>query len=108
MINHKWVDGQLLQTNKKWGALKQSQRAWISEITREAHAAYVAEHGKLPMKKKKEVIFDIVYDQVVQRNIWVPYHEFKQGVSKIIDRLNRKSPLFYPDKAMDKNDNQAK
>ena len=93
--NHEWVDGQLLQTNKKWSALKHSQRTWIADITRQAHSDYVTLHGKLLLKKKKEAVFNIVHEQVVERKIWLPYHEFKQGVSKIIDRLNRKSPLFH-------------
>jgi len=92
--NHIWQDGQLLQTNKKWSALKQSQRTWIQEMTAKEHTVFVEEHGKLPMKKKKEVVIDKVHDHINERGIWIPYGEFRSHVAKMIDRLNRKSPLF--------------
>jgi len=94
--NHVWQDGQLLQTNKKWSALKQIQRSWIQEMTAKEHAAYVEEHGKLPMKKSKEAVLDKVHDHINERGIWIPYGEFKSHVSVMIDRLNRKNPLFKP------------
>lgn len=98
MKNHIWQDGKLLQTNKKWSHLKERQRSWIHEITREEHAAYVAEHGRLPMKKRKEDVLDKVHERVVARDIWIPYGEFRAHVYKAIDRLNHKSPLFVPPK----------
>ena len=94
MKNHKLVDGKLLQINKKWSHLKSSQRDWIRNITEKAHKNYVFEHGKLPIKKKKYVIFDEVEELIKQREIWIPFPELKMHVNKIIDRLNRKSPLF--------------
>ncbi|MDL2233032.1 GNAT family N-acetyltransferase [Ruminococcaceae bacterium OttesenSCG-928-L11] len=94
--NHQWVDGKLLQTNKKWSHLKESQKQWIFEVTEACWHSYVDEHGDLPMKKRKEVVLDAVHEQIDQRDIWIPYHEFKAAVSKKIDRLNHKSPLFHP------------
>jgi len=87
-----------LQTNKKWTALKQSQRAWIQEITAKEHAAYVEEHGKLPMKKSKEAVLDKVHDRISERGIWIPHGEFRSRVGVMIDRLNRKNPMFTPPK----------
>lgn len=94
MKNHKMVNGKLLQTNKKWSHLAERQKTWIYEVTAKEWAAYVEKHGKLPMKKNKEAVLDAVHDKVIRRDIWIPYHEFKQAVNKKIDRLNRKSPLF--------------
>jgi len=37
--NHEWVNGQLLQTNKKWSHLKQQQKMWIQQATAKEHAA---------------------------------------------------------------------
>ena len=82
-----------MQTNKKWSALKQSQRAWIQEMTAKEHAAYVEAHGKLPMKKDKESVLDKVHAHIVERGIWIPYGEFHSHVSVMIDKLNRKNPL---------------
>ena len=96
MKNHEWRNGMLIQTNKKWSALKQSQRTWIQEVTAKEHAAYVEKHGKLPMKKQKETVLDKVHDHINERNIWIPYGEFHSHVSKTIDRLNHKNTLFKP------------
>ena len=65
-------------------------------MTAKEHAAYVEEHGKLPMKKSKEAVLDKVHDHINERGIWIPYGEFKSHVSVMIDRLNRKNPLFKP------------
>ena len=96
MKNHVRVDGsgKLLQTNKKWSALKQSQRDWIYELLRIEHDAYVESNKRLPMKEQKDLIMDVVYAKVEERGIWIPFHEYNSHVSAFIDRLNRKSPLF--------------
>ena len=96
MKNHIRINGQLLQTNKKWGALKQSQRTWIQEMTAKEHAAYVNKYDKLPMKKSKKIVLDKVHDHIDERSIWIPYGEFKSHVSVMIDKLNRKNPLYNP------------
>lgn len=96
MKNHRLAKGRLLQTNKKWSQLSQKQRIWIYEITKEAHAAYVEQHGRLPMKKKKETVLDTVHERVVERDIWIPYGEFRPQVMKFVDRLNRKQSTPKP------------
>ena len=53
MKNHKIVNGRLLQTNKKWSHLKQSQRTWIAGITKKLHEKYILKHNKLPVKKEE-------------------------------------------------------
>jgi hypothetical protein len=88
--NHVIVDGRLLQTNKKWSHLKQRQRQWIHEITMEEHSAYVEKHGKLPYKSGKEAVLDKVYDRINEREMWIPWGEFKAHAGKFIDRRNRK------------------
>lgn len=56
--------------------------------------AYVEEYGKLPMQKNKGIVLDKVYHYINEREIWIPYGEFRTHISKMIDRLNHKSPLF--------------
>ena len=65
-------------------------------MTAKEHAAYVGEHGKLPVKKGKEAVLDKVHEHINERGIWIPYGEFHSHVSVMIDRLNRKNPLFTP------------
>ena len=96
MKNHQWVDGRLLQTNKKWSALKEKQRNWIHEALKQEHTAYVERHGKLPVGKKKHEIYDIVYARIEEKEIWIPFGEFRVHANKALDRMNRKSPLFNP------------
>ncbi|MFT8889768.1 MAG: GNAT family N-acetyltransferase [Ethanoligenens sp.] len=98
MKNHRMVNGRLLQTNKKWSALKGRQHTWISEVTKEEHAAFVAAHGKLPMKKNKLEVIDRIYARIDERGIWIPYGEMKVNVGKKLDKLNHASPLFVPPK----------
>ncbi len=94
MKNYIHVDGQLLQTNKKWSHLKESQKSWIQEITHKEHAAYVEKNAHLPMKKHKKDVLDKVHDHIVERGIWIPYCEFRSHVSVMVDRLNHKSPKY--------------
>ena len=67
-------------------------------MTAHEHAAYVEEHGTLPMKKRKEAVLDKVHNHINERGIWIPYGEFCSHVGVMIDRLNRKNPLFVPPK----------
>lgn len=94
MKNHIWQNEQLLQTNKKWSALKQSQRTWIHEVTAKKHSEHIEKYGKLPTKKQKEEVLDNVHEHITERNIWIPYNEFHLHVSVMIDKLNRKNPLY--------------
>jgi hypothetical protein len=91
MKNHAWVDGQILQTNKKWSHLKQKQRLWIYEATKEEHAAYVENNGRLPMKSGRDAVLDKVYGRICERGIWIPWGEAKLHLCKFIGRLNRKA-----------------
>ena len=93
MKNHKLVDGRLLQTNKKWGGLKEKQRIWIFETTKDEYLNFVDKNNKLPRKKYKEALIDIVYDKMNEKEIWIPYYEVKIHIGKFIDRQNRKHPL---------------
>lgn len=63
-------------------------------MTAKEHTAYIEEHGKLPMKKSKDAVLDKVHDHINERGIWIPYDEFHSHVSVMIDRLNRKNPLY--------------
>ena len=90
MKSHIKVNGQIFQTNKKWSHLKERQRLWIHEMTMEEHAAYVEKYGGLPLKSGKEAVLDKVYDRINEREMWIPWDEFKAHAGKFIDRRNRK------------------
>jgi hypothetical protein len=89
--NHIRVNGDLLQTNKKWSHLKQKQRDWIYEAVRTEHKKYIKENNQLPMKTGKRQLMAIIESKIDERGIWLPSHELERGVGKYIDKLNRKS-----------------
>ena len=91
--NHVKVNGTLLQTNKKWSQLKQKQRDWIYEITREEHITFIEENKRLPMKTGKKKLIVIIEAKIDERSIWLPSHELEKGISKYIDRLNRRTSV---------------
>ena len=91
--NHVRVNGTLLQTNKKWSQLKQKQRDWIYEISRSEHKRFLEENNRLPMKDGKKKLIDVIMAKVDERGIWLPSYELESGISKYIDRLNRKADL---------------
>ena len=41
MKNHMRINGQLLQTNKKWNHLKKKQKNWIMETARQEYDCFV-------------------------------------------------------------------
>jgi len=88
--NHVKRNGHLTQTNKKWSHLKMRQREWILELVREEHQKYIQKHQRLP---SMIIIVEAVKEKVDEREIWLPFHELKNAVSKYIDRLNRKTNL---------------
>jgi len=90
MKNHIWADGRLLQTNKKWSQLKESQKNWIYKVAGEEYRKYMSEHTAPPRSRKKHVIFSAVYSRIEGRGIWIPYGEVERVLNKFIDKQNRK------------------
>ena len=84
------VGSRLLQTNKKWSHLKQSQRIWIFDVTKEEITAYIAAQGHLPGKSGRQTILDKVHDRILGREIWLPYGDMKMHVCKFIAKTVRK------------------
>ena len=91
MKNHIRVDGQLLQTNKKWSYLKQKQKEWIILIARQEYDNFVREYSKLPVKGSKQQLIDQIYEIIKERGIWIPYIEIKNEFDKRIARWNRQT-----------------
>jgi len=83
MSNHHCdSQGRLLQTNKKWSALKNTQKEYISNFLREKYLSCVIANDREPSNIEKEQILDEVYDKITKRNIWIP----KQEVSNYFNR----------------------
>lgn len=75
MKNHKYVDGRLLQTNKKFSALKVKQKEKIAHWVYDAYREQYKKTGRFPTKNDDSEIIDIVYQKIEMEGIWIPYSE---------------------------------
>ena len=64
MKNHIRVNGQLLQTNKKWSHLKEKQKNWIMGTARREYDRFVREREKLPVHGSKQQLNECIYTQI--------------------------------------------
>ena len=81
--NHELIDGRLLQTNKKFSKLKESQKNLIAEWLYEECLEFFKQTKRFPSSKnEKEIILDVVYQKIEECNIWIPFIEVKQYFSK--------------------------
>ena len=93
MKNHKIIDGQLLQTNKKYSYLKLKQKekisAWMYQETRKYYEAT----GRYPIQHHDDEVVDAIYRRIEKAGIWVPYNEVAKHYhgkrTKITRRIRR-------------------
>ena len=74
MKNHQYIDGKLLQTNKRFSDLKESQRIKIAEWLYEEYKKQAIACGKIT-KVSDEVIIDSVMSKISEAEIWIPTGE---------------------------------
>ena len=91
MKNHMRINGQLLQTNKKWSHLKEKQKAWIMETARQEYDCFVRERGKLPVHGSKQQLIERIYEAIEAKDIWIPYGEVKRVLDARIAHWNRQT-----------------
>ncbi|MED4240513.1 hypothetical protein [Priestia megaterium] len=78
MKNHVYQNGRLIQTNKKFSALKQKQKEWITNELRQRYISAINyPHIKLHPRKRDQIL-DEVYDLIEEKEIWIPYGEVKR------------------------------
>jgi hypothetical protein len=94
MKNHRIIEGKLLQTNKNWSQLKESQKTWIFEQIKNEHSEFIKRYGRLPVQKSKTIVLSAVWDLIIEREIWILCCEYEINARKMIDRLNRRHSLF--------------
>ena len=88
--NHEIVDGRLLQTDKKFSALKSKQKEKIQNWLLIEFIA-IAEKKNRPLKKsEKESIVDSVYEKIEAAEIWIPYYEVRNYFSSKLNKWNKK------------------
>jgi hypothetical protein len=72
MKNHDIVNGQILQTNKKWSHLKQNQKNLIAEWLQEEYRGFIAMYLRKPKRFEEEYMIDSVMERMQARDIWIP------------------------------------
>lgn len=63
MKNHEWIDGKLLQTNKKYSHLKQKQREKIYQWMYNTYRASYKRTGKYPDSEEDEKVLSSVMEK---------------------------------------------
>ena len=93
MKNHRYVNGCLLQMNKTFSMLKESQKCKISEWMYESYRKYRLEAGKIPNGDADELIIQFVLSRIEAATIWIPegeiYHHYERKKVKLEKRFER-------------------
>lgn len=85
------VDGKLLQTDKKYNALKMKQKEKISLWLNEEIALYYRDHGAWPTREHEyKQVLEKLYERINAADIWIPYGEIcKRFLGKRNSRIGK-------------------
>ena len=93
MKNHQVIDGRILQINKKFSALKESQKTKIAEWEYEAYKDCYLKYKKVPDKQREDEILFSVIDQIEAAEIWIPEDKITKHYqgrhNKLLKRLKK-------------------
>jgi hypothetical protein len=98
MKNHIKVNGKLLQTNKRFSQLKNSQKEWIVVELYKLYQNKMKEKRTTRKLKpdQRDIVISHLYDQIQSREIWIPYGEVKKYVysktTKIVKSFKKQFP----------------
>ncbi|MCI8882554.1 MAG: transposase [Lachnospiraceae bacterium] len=91
--NHIKTDGRLLQTDKKFSALKEKQKTKIAEWLYEGFRQYYLDFGGFPNRRGDEKILSYVFDKIEETQIWIPAGEihgyYRKRKKKLRKRLEK-------------------
>lgn len=90
MKNHEWIEGKLLQTNKKYSQLKLKQKEKIHEWMYIAFRDSYKKNGRFPGKQEDEDILDAVMQNIHDAEIWIPWYEVEKHYKGVKSRLNKR------------------
>ena len=76
--NHQWIDGKLLQTDKRFSQLKQTQKEKINQWLYDEYKLIYDKVGKPPDSRHNNDILHEVYNKIESAEIWIPYGEVMQ------------------------------
>ena len=76
--NHKIVNGRLIQTDKRFSALKQRQKEKINQWLYIEYRALYMKNNLPPDSRYNEYILDRVQEKIDEAEIWLPFYELKK------------------------------
>ena len=94
MKNNEYLNGKLLQTNKKWFQLKQKQQIFIATLLRDLYIKFVLENNRKPNKYEKLFIVATVYLEIEDKEIWIPANEISRYFSSKIPKYDKSIEKF--------------
>lgn len=90
MKNHIMVGENLLQTNKEFSHLKNSQKQMINGWLYEEYEKLWRENGRTPGKPQKEIIINSVYAKIEEAEIWLPLDELYSYYESHINKFRKR------------------
>ena len=91
--NHIMTDRGLIQTNKKFSALKERQKMKIAEWLYEAYRKCYLGSGEIPQEEKDSEVLSYVFKQIEDAGIWIPdgevYRYYCSRKTKLLKRLKK-------------------
>ena len=90
MKNHMMVNGKLLQTNKKFSQLKNSQKQKINGWLYEEYEKLRNENGREPGRPQKEIIINDIYSKIEEAEIWLPFGELYKYYESHINKFRKR------------------
>ena len=90
MKNHIKVGEKLLQTNKNFSHLKNSQKEKINGWLYEEYSKTWKENGRQPGKPQKEIIINSVYEKIEEAEIWLPLEELYAYYESHINKFRKR------------------
>ena len=84
------VGGKLLQTNKRFSHLKNSQKEKINGWLYEEYEKFWRENGRAPGKPQKETIINNVYARIEEVEIWLPIGELYSYYESHINKFRKR------------------
>ena len=88
-MKHEKINGQMINTEKKWQHLHCQQREWIINQFREEYVASLNKNGAHPRTEECREIVDKVYDKIQECEVWIPYNEVQKAFSAKLSRYRK-------------------
>jgi hypothetical protein len=102
--NHIRVNGRLLQTNKKFSALKLRQKEWIASLLRSKTISLILEHQRQLTRPERERILQETLIAIEQKGIWIPDYEVRRYYDS---RVQRYYKSFYKQQSLSEDNSSS-